>query len=90
MDDYTGNDDELKKLFADLRLHTPDRERTHLAIHARCTEMIATRIKELETSTNKSATENANLARKVYYLTWALAVATVVYAIAEVVSLCRR
>ena len=57
-----------------------DHQIRKLAIQVRCVEDIEKSIKTLEASINRNSESSNNLARRVYYLNWILAVATVVIA----------
>jgi hypothetical protein len=87
MRDYKGGDQELKRHFDEF---ADGYYRSPMLILARCTDIVDTRIKQLEESTTKSATESANLARKVYFLNWVIAAATVVYTITQVANYFRK
>lgn len=89
MSGYSGDDEQLKKLFRESQLGD-GWAAGQMAILACCTEIVAKRIKELELSTSKSASESANLAKKVLALNWVLAIATAVYTIVAILNFCRR
>ena len=87
MSGYSGDDEQMKKLFRDSQLGD-GWAAGQMAILARCSEIIAARVKELEVSTARSATASGNLAKKVFYLNVVLTIATVVYAGVEVLKFC--